>query len=409
MAQAVRTANGVRLTRRIRQVKPSFTLEMAGRAAAMAERGEDVINFSVGEPDFNTPVHIREAAKTAIDEGFTKYTAGAGTPELRKAICAKLKRENDLDYTPDQIVVSNGEKQSLFTACQVLFEEGDQGVVFTPYWVSFPEFVRLAEAEPLFVKTLPDRQFEPDFDDLKRIIAQASNIRGVILNSPSNPSGGVWSKEAVVQLLTLAAEHDWVVIADECYERLVYDHNFTNVQSLNTMGATVLTCMSMSKTYAMTGWRIGYAAGDKWIIQAMAKHQGQATSCANSIGQKAAVAALEGDQTPVEDMRKAFQERREVMVELLNDIPDVTCPVPGGAFYAFPDMSAYLGKRRENGQIIEDSFALSEYILDSKKVVTVPGDGFGAPGHIRFSFATNIDKIKLGMQRVRDALLKLHD
>jgi aspartate aminotransferase len=377
---------------------------MATRASELRERGEDVINFGVGEPDFNTPRHIREAAKAAIDAGFTKYTAGAGMLELRQAICRKLERENGLRFEPHQVLVSNGEKQSLYTACQVLFGPGDEVLVFTPYWVSFPEFVRLADAEPVLVATDPEHQFEPDFEDLYAKITPRT--RGVIINSPSNPTGGVWSEAAVRRVLELAAERGWVVIADECYERLVYDRPFTNVARLNDVGAEVLTCLSLSKTYAMTGWRIGYAVGNETLIRAMAKIQGQATSCANSVGQKAAVAALTGDQSPVEAMRQTFRERRDLMVRLLNELPGVRCSLPGGAFYAFPDFSAHLGKRAD-GQILTDSFALCEYILESVKVVTVPGDGFGAPGHIRFSFAVGKKDIERGIKRVHRALEKL--
>jgi len=393
-----------RLTRRIREVKPSFTLAMATRATEMREAGEPVINFSVGEPDFNTPDHICEAAFQAIRDGHTKYTAGSGVFAFRKAICDKLKRENGLNYEPDQILVSNGEKHSLFTACQVLFEEGDKVIVFTPYWVSFPEFVKLAGAEPVLVPTLPDKQFEPDFEALEKAITP--EVRGVIINSPSNPTGGIWSIEAMEKILKIGKDNDWTIISDECYERLVYDKEFVSLEKINTIGADVLSCFSLSKTYAMTGWRIGYCAGERSLIKAMSKHQGQATSCANSIGQMAGITALSGDQTCVDDMRVAFLERRNLMVDLLNEIPDVTCAYPGGAFYAFPDLSAYLNTT-VNGKIIKDSFDLSEYILDSAKVVTIPGDGFGAPGYVRFSFAAGNEIIREGIGRVKKVLIEL--
>ena len=221
----------ITLAKRVHKVKPSFTLEMAGKAAALREAGEDVINFSVGEPDFNTPENIRKAGHAAIDGGFTKYTAGAGLMELRKAICEKLKRENDLDYEPNQVLVSNGEKQSLYLACQVLFQEGDEVIIFSPYWVSFPEFVTLADAEPVLVDTIAEHQFEPDWEDLERKTNE--NTKGVIINSPSNPTGGVWSDEAVKRVLTIAAKHNWTVISDECYERLIYENKFTSAEKLN--------------------------------------------------------------------------------------------------------------------------------------------------------------------------------
>ena len=389
---------------RVENIKPSFTLQMATKAAEMRSKGIDVINFSVGEPDFNTPKHIREAAKDALDQGYTKYTAGPGMIELREAICTKLKRENGIFYKPSDILVSNGEKQSLFTACQAIFNPGDSVIIFSPYWVSFPEFVKMADAKPILVDTLPDNNFEPDFSDLKSKIN--STIKGVIINSPSNPTGGVWSNDSIVNLLKLAKEQQWVVISDECYERLIYDGEFMSAEKLNQthdIGATVVTCMSLSKTYAMTGWRIGYAAAPNIIIKAMSKIQGQATSCANSIGQKAGITALLGDQSCVEEMKNAFLKRRDLMVELLNDTPGIKCAKPSGAFYAFPDFGAYLN-RKGNNKLLKDTFDISEYILDSVQVVTVPGDGFGASGHIRFSYATNREIIKEGIDRVRKSL-----
>jgi aspartate aminotransferase len=380
---------------------------MATRAAEMRAEGIDVINFSVGEPDFNTPSHIIAAGKKAMDDGFTKYTAGPGMIEFRKAICEKLERENGITYEPADILVSNGEKQSLFNVCQALFDEGDEVIVFRPYWVSFPEFVRLADAEPILVETIAKNNFEPDYNDLKNKLSP--NIKGVILNSPSNPTGGIWREEAILRLLRIAKENNWVVISDECYERLVYDGEFVSTEKLNRqhqIAANVVTCLSLSKTYAMTGWRIGYAAGPRKIIKAMSKIQGQATSCANSIGQKAGIEALAGDQSCVEDMKAAFRERRDFIVKLMNDLPGVTCAVPGGAFYVFPDFSFYLGKVA-NGQKLKDTFDISEYILGCANVVTVPGDGFGAPGHIRFSYATSTDIIEKGIERVRSVLEKI--
>ena len=382
---------------------------MATKAADMRSRGVDVINFSVGEPDFNTPKHIRDAAKEALDQGYTKYTAGPGMIELRQAICEKLERENKISYDPSSILVSNGEKQSLYNACQAMFNPNDNVVVFSPYWVSFPEFVKMAEANPVLVDTLPESNFEPNFDDLESKIN--STIKGVIINSPSNPTGGVWSNEAIVRLLKIAKDNQWIVISDECYERLVYDGEFTSAEKLNqvhNIGASVLTCMSLSKTYAMTGWRIGYAAGPENIIKAMSKIQGQATSCANSIGQKASIEALLGDQSCVEEMKASFLQRRDLIVRLLNDLPGVKCAIPNGAFYVFPDFSSYLN-RKGNGKLLKDTFDISEYILDSVQVVTVPGDGFGSSEHIRFSYATNRKIIQEGMDRVKKALAMIEE
>jgi len=380
---------------------------MATIAADMISEGKDVINFSVGEPDFNTPEHIIKAGKKAMDEGYTKYTSGAGMVELRQAICDKLERENGLIYSPSDILVSNGEKQSLYTACQALFGKGDEVIVFRPYWVSFPEFVRLSDAEPILVETISKKNFEPDFSDLKTKIT--TNIKGVIINSPSNPTGGVWTSESIIKLLKIAKEENWSIISDECYERLTYDRNFISVEKLNRehkIGARVITCMSLSKTYAMTGWRIGYSAGPLKIIKAMAKIQGQATSCANSIGQKAAIAALSGNQKCVEEMKLKFLRRRDLIVELLNDLSGVTCSIPDGAFYVFPSFQAFLNKK-VNGKILKDTFDISQYILEAVSVVTVPGDGFGAPGYIRFSYATSSETIINGIKRVKTALDKI--
>jgi len=393
-----------RLTERVGKIKPSFTLQMATVAANMRDEGIDVINFSVGEPDFNTPSHIIRAGKKAMDQGYTKYTAGPGMIELRNAICDKLLNENGIKFEPDDILVSNGEKQSLYTACQALFEKGDSVFVCTPYWVSFPEFIKLADAKPIYVNTISHQNYELDFDDLLDKVQD--NVRGIIINSPSNPTGGVWSKEAIIKLLKIAKNRNWVIISDECYERLVYDGGFISTEKLNRdygINAMVLTCMSLSKTYAMTGWRIGYTAGPRQIIKAMSKLQGQATSCANSIGQMAGIKALRGNQDCVEEMKKEFKKRRNLMVSLLNKLPGISCAMPQGAFYAFPDFSFYLNKSVE-GKLLKDTFDISEYILRTVNVVTVPGDGFGSKGHIRFSYATSPDTIEKGIEQVKFSL-----
>ena len=392
---------------RVKKIKPSFTLEMATIASEMRSKGIDIVNFSVGEPDFNTPINIINAGKRAMDKGYTKYTAGPGMIEFRQAICDKLERENSINYNIENILVSNGQKQSLYTACQALFDAGDEVLICKPYWVSFPEFVRLADAEPLIVRTIAENNFEIDFKHLEKI--KSRRIKGIIINSPSNPTGGVWSEEAIIKLLKIARKNNWIIISDECYERLVYEEKFTSTEKINrdfNIGATVLTCMSLSKTYAMTGWRIGYTAGPVKIIKAMAKLQGQATSCANSIGQYAGIEALSGDQKCVHDMLLLFEERRNLIIHLLNELPGIKCLVPKGAFYAFPDFSFFLGKEVE-GKLLKDTFDISEYILRSSSVVTVPGDGFGAPGHIRFSYATSKENIEKGIERLKTALGKI--
>ena len=395
----------IKLSKLVDKIKPSFTLQMTARAAALRSKGIDVINFGVGEPDFNTPSHIIEAGQKAIADGYTKYTPGSGMLELKEAIKDKVRNMTGLSYDISQIIVSNGGKQSLSVACQALFDKGDKVVIFSPYWVSFPEFVTLSGATPVLVDTLASKQFEPDFDDLNHKID--SDIKGVIINSPSNPTGGVWSNDAIIKLLDISKKNNWIVISDETYEELVYDNEFTAIDKLNNVNAEVLTIRSMSKTYAMTGWRIGYDIGNESIVKAMSKIQGQTTSCPNAIGQKASVAALLGNQQPVLDMKKKFEERRLVMFDQLNSLNGVNCDMPGGAFYMFPDFSYYLNKETKNGKILQDTFDLSDYILDTASVVTVAGDGFGAKGYLRFSFATSKEIIKEGIKRIRKSLEEL--
>ena len=398
------------LANRVKQIKPSFTLDMVTRASDLKNQGEDVINFSAGQPDFNTPENIRKAAKEAMDRGETKYTAGSGTLELRKAVCEKVKRENDLLITPDRVLISNGEKQSLSLACQALFQKDDEVLIFKPYWVSFPEFVALADATPLFINTNSQKNFEPDRFEIESTLSNNKKVKGIIVNSPSNPTGAIWSEKLIVLILNLAKKNNLVVISDECYERLVFDKKFVSVEKLNQdhdIGANIITCMSMSKTYSMTGWRIGYSFGDPLIINGMSKIQSQSTSCANSISQAASVEALLGSQDQVSFMIKKFKERRNLIVSLLNDIEGVNCELPGGAFYAFPNFEYYLGKSF-NGNEIKDSFDLSNLFLDVMKVVTVPGDGFGAPGHIRFSYPISKNLINEGINRVKNILKELN-
>ena len=386
---------------RVNKVKPSFTLEMTSRAAELKYAGHDVINFSAGQPDFNTPENIINAAKTAMDEGLTKYTAGSGMIELRDAICKKVKRENKINITPEQVLVSNGEKQSLYLACQALFQAGDQVMIFSPYWVSFPEFVTLSDATPVLIDTKSKNNFEPEIEDI--LAAANKNIKGIIINSPSNPTGSIWSDQKIIEVLKIAEEKNWIVISDECYERLVFDKKNTISQKLandSNLNTEIITCMSMSKTYAMTGWRIGYAFGNLDIIKAMSKIQGQATSCANSIGQAASIEALVGDQSTVDEMIVVFKQRRDYMVKLLNDLPKVDCLIPGGAFYAFPSFKYYIGKKYKN-KTIKDSFDLCEIFLNEAYVATISGDGFGAPGYVRFSYAIDEKSIKDGLERIK--------
>ncbi len=389
------------LTDRIGRITPSATLVMTAKAAELRAAGKPVINLSVGEPDFPTPENIRNAGKRAIDEGHTRYTPEGGTLELKKAVVKKLSRDNDLHYDTSQILISCGGKHSLYNACQALFQSGDEVIIFSPYWVSFPDFVSVTGAKPIFVNTDPARQFEPVMDDLKAKIT--SRTKGIIINSPSNPTGGVWSDEAVLRVLEIAEIAGVWVFSDECYEQLTYDRTYISTAMLGENTEKVLTFQSCSKTYAMTGWRIGYTAGDEKVIKAMEKLQGQSTSCPSSIAQVAAIEALIGDQSEVTIMRNVFKKRRDYIVTRLNEMNGVHCDTPGGAFYVFPDFSSYMGDDRN----IQSSNDLSMYLLKQKAVVTVAGKAFGSDGNVRFSYAASDEDLARAMDLVEETLKEL--
>ena len=389
------------LTDRIGRITPSATLVMTAKAAELRAAGKPVINLSVGEPDFPTPENIRNAGKRAIDEGHTRYTPEGGTLELKKAVVKKLSRDNDLHYDTSQILISCGGKHSLYNACQALFQSGDEVIIFSPYWVSFPDFVSVTGAKPIFVNTDSARQFEPVMDDLKTKIT--SRTKGIIINSPSNPTGGVWSDEAVLKVLEIAETAGVWVFSDECYEQLTYDRTYISTAMLGENTEKVLTFQSCSKTYAMTGWRIGYTAGDEKVIKAMGKLQGQSTSCPSSIAQVAAIEALIGDQSEVTIMRNVFKKRRDYIVNRLNEMNGVHCDTPGGAFYVFPDFSSYMGDDRN----IQSSNDLSMYLLEQKAVVTVAGKAFGSDGNVRFSYAASDEDLARAMDLVEETLKEL--
>ncbi len=389
------------LTDRIGRITPSATLVMTAKAAELRAAGKPVINLSVGEPDFPTPENIRNAGKRAIDEGHTRYTPEGGTLELKKAVVKKLSRDNDLHYDTSQILISCGGKHSLYNACQALFQSGDEVIIFSPYWVSFPDFVSVTGAKPIFVNTDPARQFEPVMDDLKAKIT--SRTKGIIINSPSNPTGGVWSDEAVLRVLEIAEIAGVWVFSDECYEQLTYDRTYISTAMLGENIEKVLTFQSCSKTYAMTGWRIGYTAGDEKVIKAMGKLQGQSTSCPSSIAQVAAIEALIGNQSEVTIMRNVFKKRRDYIVTRLNEMNGVHCDTPGGAFYVFPDFSSYMGDDRN----IQSSNDLSMYLLEQKAVVTVAGKAFGSDGNVRFSYAASDEDLARAMDLVEETLKEL--
>ena len=388
-------------SQRLARIQPSATLQMTAKAAELKSQGIDVLNFSVGEPDFNTPSNIVQAGKYAMDNGFTKYTPQAGTMDLKQAVCTKLERDNNLIYEPKNIIVSSGGKHALYNACQVLFEYGDEVIIFSPYWVSFPDFVSVTGAKPIYVKTSSEFQYEPKFSDL---VSKISNkTKGIIINSPSNPTGGVWSDDAIKQTLDIAQKHDLWIFSDECYEQLIYDIGFKSIATFANNKDKILTFQSCSKTYAMTGWRIGYTAGHESIIKAMSKLQGQSTSCPNSIAQYAAIEALTGDQGAVSEMVNKFKRRRDFILDGFNSIDHIICNKPKGAFYAFPDISHFLSRSYQNNKIIS-SLDLSMLLLKEKFVVTVAGDCFGAPNNIRFSYATSRETISKMLDRVKSLL-----
>ena len=378
---------------------------MTSKATELRSKGLEVINMSVGEPDFNTPENIRNAGINAINDGSTRYTPGAGMPSLRQAACDKMARDNNLNYQPNEVIVSCGGKHSLYNACQVLFQSGDEVIIFTPYWVSFPDFVSVTGAKPVFVGTNPDSQFEPNFEELQSSIN--SNTKGIIINSPSNPTGGVWSDEAIAKTLEIAQNNDLWVFSDECYEQLTYDSKFKSIATYTENTDKILTFQSCSKTYAMTGWRIGYTAGASEVVKAMSKLQGQSTSCPNSVAQVAAIEALTGDQTAVNEMRKVFKNRRKLIIDRLNSINEVQCTIPGGAFYVFPDFSSYIGKTL-NGEKINSATQIAMYLLEKKYVVSVPGDGFGSPNNIRFSYAASDKDINNAMAALEEILNQIN-
>ena len=386
------------ITDRIGRITPSATLAMTAKAAELRALGKKVINLSVGEPDFDTPDNIKKAGKSAIDDGFTRYTPGGGTLELKRAACIKMKRDNNLNYNPSQILVSSGGKHSLYNACQALFQKRDQVIIFSPYWVSFPDFVSVTGATPVFVKTDPKNQYEPIWTDLEKKLT--SNTKGIIINSPSNPTGGVWSDDAVIKVIELAKKIDAWVFSDECYEQLTYDKPYISTAALDNNNDKILTFQSCSKTYAMTGWRIGYTAGNSNVIKAMTKLQGQSTSCPNSIAQKAAIEALTGDQTIVSTMRNTFKKRRDFIVTRLNNMKGVICDNPGGAFYVFPDFRDVFKRSKK----IHSSDELSMYLLENKSLVSVSGNAFGSDGNLRFSYAASDDDLLRAMNLLDESL-----
>jgi len=394
----------MRLSSRASAMSPSPTMAIDAKSKQMMAEGLDVVNFSVGEPDFATPGHIARAGIRAIEQGHTKYTAAAGNLDLRKAICEKLRKDNGLEYKPEQIVVSNGAKQSIFNAYMILLDPGDEVIIQAPYWVSYPEMVKLAGGVPVTVATDEATGFKMTPDMIKEKLTPRT--RAINLNSPSNPTGAVYTKAELEAIANLAVEHDLMIITDEMYEKLLYGGaQHISIASFGPeVKARTITVNGMSKAYAMTGWRMGYTASETIYAKAMGDLQSQTTSGASSISQKAALEALVGTQEPVEVMRQEFDRRRIHMMARLNRLPGVAVQVaPEGAFYLFPNVAGTFGMTLR-GRKIATSDDLAEVILEESKVGLVPGTGFGAADYLRFSYATSMERIDEGLNRIEGLL-----
>lgn len=390
---------------RVQSLSPSQTLAMSQKSNELKAQGVDVINLSVGEPDFNTPDHIKEAAKRAIDENFTFYTPVPGYISLRKAIAEKLKNENGLNYTPEQIVVSGGAKQSLCNVILSVINPGDEVIIPTPAWVSYVEMVKLAEGTNVLVPASIEQDFKVTPEQLEAAITPKTRM--VLICSPSNPTGSVYTKEELKGLVDVIAKYpDVLVLADEIYEHINFTGEFTSLGSFPEIADRTIIVNGVSKAYAMTGWRIGFIAAPLWVAKATNKLQSQYTSGASSVAQKAAEAAYTGSQQCVEDMRVAFQRRRDLVVSLAREIPGIKVNEPQGAFYLFPEVSSYFGKKYED-KVINNAADLAMYLLEEGHVATVDGEAFCLPGYIRLSYATSDDNIREAMRRIKEALAKL--
>ncbi|MDO5435360.1 MAG: pyridoxal phosphate-dependent aminotransferase [Clostridia bacterium] len=387
------------VSHRCQNIAPSLTLAIDARAKEMAASGLNVIGFGAGEPDFPTPPHICDAAVEALNRGMTRYTPVAGTMELRQAICAKFERDQDLNYAPQDIIVSNGAKHSLYTVFQTILDPGDEVLIPTPCWVSYPEMVRMAGGVPVFIPTDEANDFIPSNRDIASHVTRRT--KAIIITSPSNPNGSAWSREQLQFVAGLAVTHPFYVVSDEIYEKLLYDgrKHLSIAQLGEQIKSQTFIINGLSKSYAMTGWRIGYCAGPRHEISAMVAFQSQATSNANAIAQHAAAVALNSDQSCVGEMVAQFENRRNEMVSHINSIPGLSCLKPAGAFYVMMNIRDILGKSY-NGRVIETSMDFAELLLAEKQVAVVPGIAFEAEGFCRLSYATSMEKIHEGLDRI---------
>jgi aspartate aminotransferase len=394
------------LSDRVQRLAESETLKMARMARELKALGHDVISLSLGEPDFDTPDHVKEAAMQALRDGYTKYTPVSGLAELNKAISEKFKRDNNLDYSPEQIVVSNGAKQTVYNLCQALLNAGDEVVVFSPYWVSYWEIIKMSEGTPIPVYAGVERDFKPSPDQLDAAISPKTKF--VLFSSPCNPTGSVFTREELKAYADVIAKHEnLLVVSDEIYEYINFTHEHVSIGAFANVKNRTITINGFAKGFAMTGWRLGYMGAPKYIADACAKIQGQVTSGATSFGQKAGAVALMSDLGPTEAMREAFRERRDIMISMLEEIPGIKVNQPDGAFYIFPDISAFFGK--SDGQItIKDADDFCDYIMQSAYVALVSGSAFGDPNCFRLSYAASEAQLREASNRMKRVLSRLN-
>ena len=397
----------MKLSERSQKVNASMTLALSAKAGQMKADGHDVVSFGAGEPDFNTPEHIAEAGKEAIDKGFTKYTAAAGTKDLKEAVQNKFKKDNGLDYDLDQIIISNGAKHSLFNTFQTILNPGDEVIISRPYWVSYPETVKLGGGVPVFVDAEEENDFKMKIEDLKKAVTDKT--KALILNSPNNPTGCVYSREELKEIADLAVKEDFFVVSDEIYEELIYgDAEHVSIASFGEeIKERTIVINGMSKAYAMTGWRIGFAAGPKEIVDIMSNIQSHATSNPNSIAQYESTVGLNESKKVTKEMVKAFKERRNYMVKTINDMAKVSCKKPEGAFYVMMNIENLIGKKYE-GKEIDGSMTFADILLEESKVAVIPGKAFGNDKFVRLSYATSLEDIKRGLERVKEFVNKVN-
>lgn len=395
----------MKLSEKAMAIKPSVTLEIAAKAKEMKSRGEDVISFSVGEPDYNTPENIRAAGIKAINEGITKYTPASGMVELKEAVCHKLLNENNLEYSPKDIIVSNGGKHSIYNALMAITNPGDEVIISVPYWVSYPDLVSIAGGIPRFVETKEENEFKFSVADLEKV--RTPNTKAIILNSPSNPTGSIYNYEELKEIAEWAVKNKIIVISDELYERLIYgEDKHISIASINDeIKEYTIVINGMSKAYSMTGWRIGFTASNEKIAKIMGNLQSHTTSNPSSISQYASITGLMDDKSSLEEMKTQFELRRNYIVEEINKINGLSCKMPKGAFYVMVNFTELKGKEI-NGYKIENSIDFANLLLDEVKVAVVPGVAFGDDDFIRLSYATSLDNIKEGIKRVKDLLNK---